>query len=161
MTIIDVANKEHWATYQQLVLEYADSLPFDLDFQGFHAELARIEKMYGPPGGCALLAMAGKVAVGCVGLRRLEEGVCEMKRMFVRPGHRGLGAGGALTSAVLERAAALGYRRMRLDTMESMKSARGLYMAHGFYPIPPYCHNPLAGAVFMEARVPSNGPNRS
>ncbi|MGH2933448.1 MAG: GNAT family N-acetyltransferase [Gaiellaceae bacterium] len=126
-----------------LFREYADSLGVDLSFQGFDEELAAL------PAGYDVLLVAG--SDGCVGVRPFEDGVCEMKRLYVRPSARGTGLGRALARAAFDHARALGYRAMRLDTMPAMGEA--LYESLGFVEIPPYRHNPVAGARFMERRL--------
>ena len=132
-----------------LFREYADSLDVDLSFQGFEEELAAL------PGGYdeILVAWIGGEPAGCVGVRPLADGVCEMKRLYVRPSARGTGTGRALALAVVAHARALGYERMRLDTLASMTAARALYASIGFVEIGPYRHNPVPGAAFMELRL--------
>jgi len=130
--------------------EYADSLGFDLRFQDFAKELASLPGDYAPPGGLLLLATDRGRLVGCVALRRLTDTVCEMKRLYVRPPYRRLGMGRGLVEAIIGKARGIGYTRMRLDTVPSMKEARTLYRSIGFKEIPPYCHNPIEGATFME-----------
>jgi ribosomal protein S18 acetylase RimI-like enzyme len=134
-----------------LFREYADSLGVDLSFQGFEEELAAL------PTGYDVLLVAG--SDGCVGVRRFEEGVCEMKRLYVRPSARGTGLGRTLAGAAVDHARALGYRAMRLDTMPAMGEAQALYESLGFVEIPPYRHNPVAGTRFMELdlRLPRAG----
>ena len=104
-----------------LFREYADGIGVDLSFQGFEEELAALPAGYD----AILVAWLGEEAAGCVGVRPLEDGICEMKRLYLRPAARGAGAGRALAEAVIERARALGYTRMRLDTMPSMAAAVG------------------------------------
>jgi len=125
-----------------LFREYAGSLGVDLSFQGFEEELAAL------PAGYDVLLVAG--SEGCVGVRPFADGVCEMKRLYVRPSARGSGLGKALALAAIERARRLGYESMRLDTMPAMVAAQALYESLGFVEIPPYRHNPVAGSRFME-----------
>ena len=136
-----------------LFSEYMDSLDFDLGFQNFEEELANLPGDYVAPTGCILLAIYKGQSVGCVGLRKLSDGVCEMKRLFVREQFSGLGLGRALAEAVIEEARKIGYNNMRLDTVPSMKMARALYVSLGFKQTGPYRYNPIEGAVFMELRL--------
>ena len=130
--------------------EYSNSLAFDLDFQNFDKELANLPGDYTRPAGCLLLAFHKEQLAGCVGLRKLSDGVCEMKRLYVREQFRGLGLGRALAEAVIKEAQKIGYNYMRLDTVPSMEVARALYSSLGFKQTRPYRYNPIEGAVFME-----------
>ena len=139
-----------YAMARVLFGEYAASLDFSLAFQSFDDELDNVETKYGPPGGQILLAWWNSTLAGCVALRSLGPGTSEMKRLFVRPDHRGLGIGKTLVKRIIEQAKTLGYTRMRLDTVSRMGEAVELYRSMGFREISPYCHNPLEDAVYLE-----------
>jgi len=150
LEILQAATPERLAEARQLFLEYADSLGFDLGFQGFDKELAGLPGDYAPPRGRLLLAVHDGRVAGCVASRDLGEGICEMKRLYVRPGFRGLRIGEALVLAVIDEAREIGYGRMRLDTVPSMGRARALYASLGFREIQPYRFNPIPGTAFLE-----------
>lgn len=133
-----------------LFTEYADSLGIDLAFQDLAHELATLPGDYAPPRGALLLAEHGSVIAGCVALRPIDAEVCEMKRLFVRPTLRGARWGRMLAEAILTEARRIGYSRIRLDTLPSMTEAHVLYERLGFTDIPPYRHNPVPGARFLE-----------
>lgn len=135
---------------RELFLEYAATLGVDLEFQGFEAELAGLPGRYERPEGRLLLAWVEERVAGCVALRRLSPEVAEMKRLYVRPAFRGSALGRALVEAVIAEAKSIGYRRIRLDTLPSMSSARGLYRSLGFREIEPYTANPVPGTAFLE-----------
>jgi len=142
------------AAFAALVREYVRSLPFPLDFQDVEEELSGLDEEYGPPAGAAILAVVGDEPVGCVGLRGFEPpAVAELKRMYVRPGARGAGAGRALASAALEAARQLGYSSVRLDTVAELVEAARIYTELGFVEIGPYRHNPLPTARFYEVTL--------
>ena len=132
--------------------EYAASLDVDLAFQDFARELAGLPGDYAAPHGCLLVADDGDAIVGCVALRALaggEEAQGEIKRLYLRPVARGRGLGRELALTVITRARTLGYRRLKLDTLASMRSARALYSSLGFRECPPYYRNPLPGTSYM------------
>jgi putative acetyltransferase len=147
--IVDGHVDEHVPTVRALFEEYAASIGVDLSFQDFERELAELPGEYVPPGGRLLLAL-GPEPAGCVALRPFEPGVCEMKRLYVRPVHRGSGLGRLLAEAIIEVGRDAGYERMRLDTLPSMAAARGLYSALGFVEIEAYRHNPIHGTTYFE-----------
>lgn len=142
------------AQARELFLEYAQSLGFSLCFQNFEQELAGLPGEYAPPQGRLLLAEYEDQLAGCVALHKLEHGICEMKRLYLRPQFRGKGLGRLLADRIIAEARQIGYRRMRLDTVEPvMKDAVAMYRRLGFKDIAPYCSNPVAGAMYMELEL--------
>ncbi len=147
--IVAAHDESHLETVRGLFREYEQAIGIDLCFQGFEDELAGLPGRYAPPtGGLWLLKVEGRFE-GCIALRMLDESTCEMKRLYVRPSLHGRGFGNLLARHAVERARMLGYRRMVLDTLESMVSARALYCKLGFRETGPYTSNPHK-AVFME-----------
>lgn len=138
---------------KELIREFAESLDFDLCFQGFDEELARLPGAYAAPEGCLLVGYDRGVPTGCVALRPLDDGVCEMKRLWTRPDYRGCGWGRRLAELVMEEARRIGYAQMRLDTIDTMTSAIQLYRTLGFAEIPAYTHNPICGARYFGASL--------
>jgi GNAT superfamily N-acetyltransferase len=134
---------------RELFREYADGLGIDLGFQDFETELATLPGRYAPPRGRLLLAWRGAEALGCVALRPLADGACEMKRLYVRPAARGHQLGRQLAGRVCQEAREAGYRRICLDTLPTMSAAIRLYSTLGFRPIEPYVFNPVEGAIFL------------
>lgn len=149
--IIRSATADDLEQVRVLFREYAASLGFDLYFKGFAEELTGLPGRYAPPSGCLLLAEVGGQPAGCVALKKLADGVCEMKRRFVRQRHRGVGLGRVLAERIIGEARRIGYDAVRLDTVPSvMAGAVPLYRSLGFVEIPAYCHNPVPGAMCME-----------
>src|SRR5207237_8044111 len=142
------------ATIHDLFLEYAQSLGFSLCFQSFDQELAALPGDYAPPDGRLLLATSSGQPAGCVALHKLESDICEMKRLYVRPRYRGKGLGRQLADKIITEARQLGYKKLRLDTVEPiMKTTVAMYRQLGFRDIPPYRQNPIAGALYMELEL--------
>ncbi|MFH0991122.1 MAG: GNAT family N-acetyltransferase [bacterium] len=148
--LIEAVSEEEIKEVRELFQEYQRAIGIDLCFQGFKEELQRLPGDYAPPDGALLLGYEEDVVIGCVALRKLEEGICEMKRMYVRPLFKGKGYGRQLANAIINRAKEKGYLRMRLDTMSTMKEAIALYKSLGFKSITPYRFNPSDEAVYME-----------
>jgi GNAT superfamily N-acetyltransferase len=147
------ARPDHLADVRRLLIEYANALPFALDFQDFDEELATLPGRYAPPGGTLLVGNVDGVVAGCVGVRRLDDETCEMKRLFVSHNARGSGLGRVLAEASIAAARRLGYRRMRLDTLPGMETAQALYARLGFTEIDPYTVNPVPGARFLQLEL--------
>ena len=153
VNIISATTKESIESAKALIREYAESLEFDLEFQGFEKEMADFPEPYASPRGCLYVAMHKHRPVGCVALRDLGDGICEMKRLYVKPDCRGKNIGRLLAESIIQAARGLGFDRMRLDTIPSMKQAIVLYKILGFKEIAPYRFNPVEGATFFELNL--------
>ncbi|HKR61628.1 MAG TPA: GNAT family N-acetyltransferase [Pyrinomonadaceae bacterium] len=151
MKIVQVQSEAQLQQVRALFAEYVDWLGINLCFQHYEKELAELPGEYVPPTGRLFLAVEDDVAAACVALRDLGDGTCEMKRLYVRPEFRGQRLGWQLAELILNEARAIGYQRIRLDTLPGkMDKAIAMYRALGFKDIAPYYHNPVAGAAFME-----------
>jgi len=153
MQILEPHSAGYLPSIRELFVEYANSIEVDLCFQGFEGELAELPGRYAPPYGRLLLALDGVNAAGCVALRKIGDGFCEMKRLYVRPAFRGKGLGRTLAGEIIAAAKQIGYQRMLLDTLGSMKEAIALYQSLGLQRIAPYYDNPSGCAVFMELKL--------
>lgn len=154
LTFAQAASPAQIAQARELFLEYAESLGFSLCFQNFDKELAALPGDYAPPEGRLLLVEYENQLAGCVALHALDPGICEMKRLYLRPQFRGKGLGRALAQRIIAEARQIGYQRMRLDTVEPvMKDAVAMYRRLGFKEIAPYCSNPIAGALYLELQL--------
>ena len=153
MTLEQPDSPARRAVARRLVEEYARSLPIDLGFQDFGREIVSLADEYGPPRGHFALAVREGAPVGCGGLRQLSDAVCEMKRLYVVPAHRGAGVGRAIAGALVNQARIIGYRTMMPDTLPVMESAQALYAALGFKPVSSYRYNPIPGASFWRLEL--------
>lgn len=146
-----------WACTREIFLEYASTLKVDLSFQDFQQELDSLPGEYATPRGAVVLAWVDGVLAGCCALRPLDasdySNAAEMKRLYVRPAFRGIGLGRQLTETILDAARAAAYSCVLLDTLDDMEAARALYEDLGFYEIPPYYHNPHAGAHYLKVDI--------
>jgi putative acetyltransferase len=146
-----------WDAVRAIFQEYAQTLDVDLCFQGFADELAQLPGDYAEPRGALLLAWVNGAVAGCCALRPLDTSdytnAAEMKRLYVRQAFRGLGLGRQLTETILDAAKRSGYSCVLLDTLDDMESARALYEDLGFEEIPPYYHNPYAGAHYLKVDI--------
>ena len=147
MKIVQATDKDMPAV-RALFREYQASLGVDLCFLGFEQELATLPGDYAPPHGAIFLAVQGTVVAGCVGIRPREEVEAELKRLYVRPSHRGRGFGARLFRTAMSRARAIGYACVVLDTLPSMRVARSLYVDYGFHEVSAYDNNPAAGVRY-------------
>lgn len=153
--LVPPADAEHLDQVRVMFREYADALAVDLRFQDFDDELATLPGEYAPPRGTLLLARVDGELAGCCALRPLDAAdypnAAEMKRLYVRKAFRGFGLGRQLAEAILDAARQAGYASVLLDTLDDMEAARALYEDLGFREIPPYYHNPIAGAHYLKA----------
>ncbi len=151
---ITPATPEQLSATRLIFAEYAEQLGVDLCFQNFEAELAGLPGEYDAPEGALLLALVDGEVAGCCALRALDAvdypNAGEMKRLYVRKAFRGFGLGRQLAEAVLDAARVAGYHSVLLDTLDDMEAARALYTELGFVEIPPYYHNPIAGAHYLK-----------
>ena len=151
MRFVQAVSESQIQDARNLFEEYAAGLGISLCFQNFDQELANLPGDYAAPDGRLLLAELEGELAGCVALRKLAETTCEMKRLFVRPGFRGKRLGKTLVQAIIGEAKAIGYQRMRLDTIPGkMDDAISLYRGIGFEEVEPYYNNPTAGTLYME-----------
>ncbi len=151
LVVRDAASPADLETVRALFRDYQAWLGVDLCFQGFEHELATLPGRYAPPAGRLLLAeTANGAAAGCVGLWALDDGVCEMKRLWVQPAWRRGGLGRRLAETIVATGAAAGYHAMRLDSLRRLRPALALYRSLGFVEIEPYYANPLDDVIYLE-----------
>jgi len=151
--LIEATSKQEYQTAIQLFKEYHAAIDIDLEFQNFSQEIKDIQTQYARPEGAVFLAFNNEnTPVGCVGVRKLNETSCELKRMYLKSASRGLGIGKLMLEKSIALGKELGYQKMRLDTLQTMHAAIGLYQKLGFYEIDPYRFNPLEGAKYFEIK---------
>lgn len=153
IAIEKISSEQDLEDVKQLFREYANFLQVDLCFQGFEAELAKLPAKYAEPEGSIFLAKVNGQPAGCIALWKLEEGVCEMKRLFVKPEFQGLGLGKQLVNILLEEAKNKGYIKMKLDTLRRLQSANYLYKSLDFIETLPYNFNPEEDIVYFEKAI--------
>ena len=156
ITILLATSNADFESAKALIEDYAAEIAIDLCFQNFTEELANLRALYGPPSGALLLARKNGETIGCVGVRYLSDGVCEMKRLYVKPACRRLGLGRRLTQEAIDYARALCYRRMVLDTLTSMTIALSLYNSMGFQQIDAYYDSPLQEVHYLALDLAAN-----
>ena len=147
--MITIAPADDLSIVRELITEYANSLGVDLSFQDLDHELATLDSFYEH----IFLARDEVHAAGCVALRRIDETICEMKRLYVRPSFRGHDLGRKLAERIIDEGRQRGYQRMRLDTLPTMTAAIPLYRSLGFVEIEPYRFNPVEGTRFLELNL--------
>lgn len=151
--LIEVSEKKEMLEVKQIFIEYRKDLGLDLDFQDFQEELKGLPGEYSPPEGAILLAKDNDKTVGCVALRKIDDKICEMKRLYVTPEYRGQGLGRKLALSIIEKAREKGYKKMKLDTLTTLNEANDLYRSLGFEECEPYRYNPLEDALYMELEL--------
>lgn len=151
--IVMATSPDDFEAARRLIVEYQAALGIDLEFQHFSDEIDQLHARYGPPEGMLLLARLDQAPVGCVGVRRFSDRICEMKRLYVAPSGRGRGLGRRLAQRAMAVAEAHGYAAMRLDTLPTMQKAQALYATLGFRDVEPYRANPVPGTRFLEATL--------
>ncbi|MFX0018530.1 MAG: GNAT family N-acetyltransferase [Promethearchaeota archaeon] len=151
--VLEAGSNEQLKNVRRIFKDYSNYLNIDLEFQDFEEELNNLPGEYKPPLGCILLAFYNNTLIGCVALRKFEEKICEMKRLYVKPQFRSRGFGKNLAKAIINKAIKIGYKSMRLDTLPFMKEAISLYKSLGFKEMKPYRYNPFKGAKFFELEL--------
>jgi len=150
---IFVSQPNEYKSAMDLFLEYANWLNIDLSFQKFDEELKMLKTMYGPPLGCIILCKHENDFVACVAVRKIDDGVAELKRMYVKPEFQRMGIGENLLKLSISFAKEKGYKTIKLDTLNTMKPAMNLYAKHGFVETDAYYFNPEPTAVYFELKL--------
>lgn len=147
--------QESFSLAKQLIQAYITELQEDLSAQNIDVELTSLDQLYGPPGGALILAFMDNqlTPAGCVAIKKQDNDIAEIKRLYALPAYRGTGLGKGLLNEAISTAKSLGYQKVRLDSLKKLNSAIRLYKASDFYPIEPYWNNPLPDVVYMEREV--------
>jgi GNAT superfamily N-acetyltransferase len=154
ITLIEVKSNSDYEIAITLFKEYASSIEIDLEFQNFNEELENLKNKYSRPQGLIYIVFDHyNSPIGCFGIRALNNTICELKRMYLKEGSRGFGIGKLMMKKSIEAGKRLGYHKMRLDTLSSMRHALTLYKKSGFYEIDPYCFNPIPEATYFEINL--------
>ena len=151
--LVQATDKHEMKKVKEIFIEYRKDLGLDLSFQDFQDELDELPGEYSPPDGTIILAKEVDKIKGCVALRKIDEHTCEMKRLYVKPEHRGKGLGRKLAVSIIDIARNKGYTKMKLDTLTTLKKANQLYCSLGFEDCEPYRYNPLDDALYMELEL--------
>lgn len=138
---------------KDIIIEYLDTLGIDLSYMNLQHEFAEMKQMYGGNNGTFFYALDEKQIIGCVGIRRVESEIAELKRLYVRDNYRGYKVGVTLLENALKSAKNLGYKKIRLDVIPTLQIAKELYISFGFYEIEPYFNNPVKGTTYMEKNL--------
>ncbi|MCP2024943.1 ribosomal protein S18 acetylase RimI-like enzyme [Flavobacterium sp. HSC-32F16] len=138
---------------KEIIVEYLDTLGIDLAYMNLQKEFAEMKQMYGGSQGTFFYALDKKEVIGCIGVRRIETEIAELKRLYVKDSHRGYKVGVTLLQNALESASKLGYKKIRLDVIPTLQKAKQLYISFGFYEITPYFKNPVEGTTYMEKNL--------
>ena len=148
--IIVAASQKKFDDGIELFKQYANAINFDAGFKNFQSELASLNTHYSVPDGCLLLAYKNNEAIGCIAVRKKQQGIAELKRFYVKPDFRKFKIGARLLEAAIENAKQLGFQYLRLEVIPTLTKAKELYLSFGFYSIEPYQAVALEGTAYME-----------
>ena len=151
--VVDSAEHPLIPAVRELFREYSTELNIDLCFQGFEEELSQLPGKYAPPIGVLVIVLDGEMPIACGAVRPLEQDVCELKRIYVRPSHRGIGLGRKVTLDLIQRSEDMGYTTVKLDTLKRLTPALNLYGSLGFQEITPYNFNPEQDVAYFERSI--------
>jgi len=152
-TFIQADTTKHFTDVRSIFSEYQNYIGIDLCFQDFQTELDKLPGKYSSPQGCIILVYDKEICIGCVALRPITNSICEMKRLFVKPEYQGKKIGKELTRRIIKKAVEIGYSKMRLDTLATMKTAIRIYTQAGFKEIAPYYDNPMKNVKYFEYKL--------